>query len=196
VLTASPARARRALVALALAAAACSEEPSGQDCPGAVLARLQLHGTLVEAACAADPDGAYAVPLAYPADPDPDDGVVPTAGAVLAFDAASGEAALCNGNRYAAPPRGPRTGDHLRLEASVAGAVLAGCGGCRPRTTVVIEGDLSGPAGGAPTAFAGTLTETLHDPEPVPGGANPCSPCVLPCAATYTLHGTAESSAP
>jgi len=176
---------------LGLGLAGCSQRKE-EACPGDLVARLELRGTLAEAGCVVDPPGGWVVPDAAPPDPDPDDAVRPALETTFSYDPGSGQAAFCNGNRLAAVLLGTRTGDHLRLEATVSGAALSACApGCLPRTTVVVEGDLAGPPGETPTSFSGTLTETLHDPEPSHDGSDPCAPCVLPCTSSYTFTGEA-----
>jgi hypothetical protein len=181
--------ARRALAAIALllfAAAGCRR--SEVDCPGDVLATLELRGELVQEAS----DCGWVVPATIPADPDSNDEVFPTFQGTFSYDPGTGRAAFCRENRLAAVLYGTRDGNHLSLEATIEGAALTACGAtCLPSTTLAIEGDLAGPADGPPTSFSGTLTETFHDPKPSEDGSPPCAPCVLPCTSSYTLVGEA-----
>ncbi|MGC4000574.1 MAG: hypothetical protein QM767_25265 [Anaeromyxobacter sp.] len=184
----TPARraALAAVAALALAAGCAPREPEG--CPGRTFARLRLAGPLVSGACLADPGGGWEVPASYPEDPNPDDAVVPTILGTFALDEGSGETLFCSGHRLAAPLRGPRDGDHVRLEVTLQGAVLAACAStCEPLTTVVLDGTLTGTAGGGATGFEGTLTETQHDAPPASDGSDACAPCQLPCTTIYSL---------
>lgn len=162
-------------VALALAGlAGCASSP-GEPCPGELLAALRVEGVRDDAGtgCVSPPDGGWSAPAALaPFD------------ATFRWDAETGTLAYCAGGPHAAVLRGTRDGDHLRAAVTVPGAVLGRCAAtCLPLMTVEIEGDLSG-GGGAPLAFAGTLTETFD------GGAGPCGACQLPCASRYAVTGT------
>jgi hypothetical protein len=175
-------------LAAALALAGCAPQAT-EDCPGALLASLALHGTLDAGAsgCVAPPGGGWVVPATLPdraptaADP------VPTFHATFRQDAGTDAIAYCTGRQHAAVLQGARTGDHLRAEVTLSGAVLGACAAtCRPLVTEVVEGDLTAGQGGAPATFAGTLTETFD------GGDGPCGGCQLPCTSRYVLEGTAE----
>jgi hypothetical protein len=153
-------------------APACTTQ-TGLTCPGQRVASLAMQGTLDDGAtgCVTPPPGGWSVKPAISFDAD------------FTFEDALGRLDYCSGGPHAAPLYGTRSGDHLRAEATVPGAVLAACGAtCTPRMTLVVEGDLSPAAPGAAT-FAGTLTETFDDST---GG---CGACVLPCTSTYDLAG-------
>jgi hypothetical protein len=169
-----------ALAALAALLPGCVRNETEQ-CPGLVIAALALHGTLASTGCVVPPPG-WSVPAALPdaaptaADP------VPTFAADFAFDEGAGRLAYCTRDPHSAVLLGTRSGDHLRAEVTLPGAVLSSCAAsCAPLTTLVVEGDLSG-AGGSPS-FTGTLTETLDD------SAGACGGCVLPCTSVYDLAG-------
>jgi len=178
----------RSLVPIAaLAALAGCSEPAAESCPGVLLATLALHGVRDDAAtgCAVPPAGGWIVPATVPDRAPTEQDPVPTFNASFRWDAATGTLAYCTGQPHAAVLLGTRTGDHLRAEVTLGGAVLGACSvTCQPLTTVVVEGDLTDPGDGSPAAFAGAMTETFD------GGAGPCAPCQLPCTSRYTLAGT------
>lgn len=175
-------------LAATLALAGCASQ-AAEDCPGAPLVSLALHGTLDAGAtgCATPPGGGWVVPATLPdraptaADP------VPSFHGSFRQDAGTDAIAYCTGRQHAAVLHGVRTGDHLRAEVTLSGAVLGACAAtCRPLVTEVIEGDLTAGQGGAPATFAGTMTETFD------GGDGLCGDCQLPCTSRYVLSGTAE----
>lgn len=172
------------LPAISLALAAC-ERPRDEGCPGQVIASLALHGELDQAGCAVPPAGGWEVPDRLPDGPplapgDP----TPTFAALFAWDEAAQRLSYCPGVSHAAVLHGTRSGDHLRVETTLPGAVLDGCRAtCTPLMTVLVEGDLSG-GNGTPLTFSGALTETF---DRSPGS---CEPCQLPCASRYLLTGT------
>jgi hypothetical protein len=165
--------------AASLALAAC-ERNRDRGCPGQVFAVLALHGALDAAAtgCAVPPQAGWNVPATLP------DGTQDgTFDAVLAWDQGAQQLAYCSGGSHAAPLLGTRSGDHLRAQVTIPGAVLGQCAvTCTPFMTVTVEGDLS--ASTSPMTFTGTLTETFED------GAGDCGVCQLPCTSTYALTGT------
>jgi hypothetical protein len=177
---------RRTLVTLlhaaTLALAACAQTHD-ESCPGRVIAALALHGQLDPATsgCAVPPADGWTPPDTLPVGlPDG------TFDAVFAWDDGAQQLAYCTGGSHAAVLRGTQTGDHLRAEVTLPGAVLAACAAtCTPLMTVVVEGDLA--ATGSPVAFSGTLTETFD------GSTGDCGPCQLPCRSTYVLTGTGSS---
>jgi hypothetical protein len=157
-----------------LAALAACSAPASEVCPGEPLASLTLEGVRDDAStgCVAPPAGGWAAPATLPAFP-----------ASFRWDTAANALAYCAGGPHGAVLLGTRSGDHLRAEVTVPGAVLGACAAtCRPLTTVVIEGDLAG-GGADPVTFAGALTETYD------GGDGPCGDCVLPCTSRYVVTG-------
>jgi hypothetical protein len=178
---------KRALAALALAAAACGQPTTGEDCGGDAIAVLGLRGVRDDAGtgCAVPPPEGWTVPQTLPVSSADD----PAAAFHAEFRADSGSGAVvyCTRQAHAALLRGTRTGGHLRVTATLSGAVLGACAAtCAPLVTEVIEGDLVPGAGGAEPAFTGVLTETFD------GGAGPCGACQLPCTSRYVLTGVAE----
>lgn len=168
------------LPAASLALAAC-EQTTGEGCPGRTLAMLALHGDLDLAAtgCAVPPAAGWTVPATLPA-------AGGTFEAQFAWDESTQQLAYCTGATHAAVLLGTRSGDHLRAQVTLPGAVLGACAAtCTPLMTVVVEGDLS--QASTPVTFTGTLTETFDD-----GGTGSCAPCQLPCTSAYTLTGTEE----
>ena len=164
-----------AAAALLGLAPGCTTQP-GLTCPGQRVASLAMQGALDAGAtgCATPPPGGWSVKPAISFDAD------------FTWEEALGRLDYCSGGFHAAPLYGTRSGDHLRVEGAVPGAVLAACGAtCTPRMALVIEGDLSPAAQGAVT-FAGTLTETFDD------SAGGCGACVLPCTSTYDLSGVSR----
>jgi hypothetical protein len=172
-----------ALVALSALLSGCVRNESEQ-CPGEVFAALALHGTLTSSGCLVPPASGWSVPEALPDVTPTASDPVPTFAASFAWDEAASLLAYCTGDSHAAPLLGTRTGDHLRAERTLDGAVLSSCAStCAPLTTLVVEGDLTGGSGGLPLAFTGTLTETLD------ASAGSCGACVLPCTSVYDLAG-------
>lgn len=163
-------------------------DPATEDCPGDTLVDLALRGVRDDAAtgCEVAPAGGWIVPATLP-DGAPD-GTIPTPTFLATFRQLGGDQiAYCLEEGRAAVLQGARTGDHLRVEITLPGAVLGACAAtCRPLMREVIEGDLAPSQGGAPATFTGTLTETFED------GVGPCGDCRLPCRSTYALTGTAR----
>ncbi len=168
-----------ALTALAALLCGCIRNETEQ-CPGGVIAQLALHGTLASSACVVPPASGWTVPVALPDVTPTAANPVPTFTADLSWDEDAGQLAYCTGDSHSAVLLGTRSGDHLRAEVTLEGAVLSSCAvTCAPRTTLVVEGDLAG----EPPSFTGTLTETLDD------SAGSCGSCVLPCTSVYDLTG-------
>lgn len=169
------------------ALAACAA-PATEDCPGATLVQLALHGVRDDGATGCDvaPPGGWLVPATLP-DAAPT-AATPVPTFLASFRQLGGdELAYCTGEGRAAVLHGTRSGDHLRVEVTLPGAVLGACAAtCRPLMREVIEGDLVAGQGGAAATFTGTLTETFED------GQGPCGECRLPCRSTYALTGTAQ----
>ncbi len=171
-------------LALARALAACGQAAS-EDCGGELVAALALHGVRDDAGtgCAVPPPGGWNVPATLPA------GASDATAAIhvqFRADAGSDAIASCTGQAHEAVLRGTRTGDHVKVQVTIPGAVLGACAAtCAPLVTEVIEGDLVAGAGEI-ASFSGTLTESFD------GGAGPCGACVLPCTSRYVLTGNAE----
>lgn len=179
-------RAAPAILAAALASTGCAQDAE-EDCAGETLAVLELHGERDDAAtgCVVPPEGGWVVPATLPDVAPTDEVPVPTFTATI--KEAGGALSYCTRGAHAAVLRGARTGDHLRVEVVIPGAVFGACAAtCRPRMTEVVEGDLVPGAGDAPATFTGALTETFD------GGAGPCGACALPCTSRYVLTGTAK----
>ena len=165
--------------AASLALAAC-DRTRDESCPGVAIAALALHGALDQASCAIPPAGGW-----NPPDMLPQGQPEGTFDAVFSWDQAAQQVAYCTGGQHAVVLRGQRTGEHLRAEVTLPGAVLAGCATtCEPLMTVVVEGDLS--ASATPVTFTGTLTETFDQ------STGDCAPCQLPCTSRYTLTGAEQ----
>lgn len=178
-----------ALGALALAVALACSKTEGETCPGQSLGTFGLQGHRVDAAtaCVAGPDGGWvsAVPATIPATLADD----PTAtfDATFSVDQALGTAALCTGRALGAVLFGTLQGNHVHVEASAGSAVLAACAStCSATLTVVVDGDLTPAAAGVPASFTGTLVERMD------AAGGDCTPCTLPCTATYALEGSAR----
>ena len=190
-----------AIVASGLAALACSSNGSSH-CPGATVAVFLLKGPLVSQG---DPDVAAVDPVPSLPDctPDPFDSaaplryphLLPPFEAKLATDAATSAASLCrsNGTIYF----GERTGaTHYTMEADASPAAPCASSACAVTLRVIVVGDVSVDAGGAPRGFDGILVEALAAEAgacdtclpPVPG----TTPPQLACAARYKLTGTPQ----
>jgi hypothetical protein len=185
-----PALAGVLLLGAALAVGAGCGQRETDPCPGVPLATMQLHGVLVSSDCAAPPaDWPWAprsawgllVPATIPPDPDPTDATVPSF--AVSWRSTGGDGlAYCSGGSRAEPLLGALTGTHAHVDRVIGGgAVLSGCAAtCQLDSTLVVDGALTGDP---PTAFSGTLTETLGNP------AGGCGACILPCTSTYSLSG-------
>jgi hypothetical protein len=162
-----------ALLLLPILAGGCSDLVERFPCPGTPLATMAFTATRTEVSCA-ETNSVYPATVKFTG--------------TISQSASDDSAALCSIRPKAEPLVGTLVSDLLDVSLDTRGALL---GSCDPRCAVTVTQQVSGTLargpGGAAIGFAGTLVDTATLDGTVSGAS--CSPCLVPCHATYLVTG-------